>query len=153
MDDLIKFIAVLVAMLIGHPIVAWLTGELRQLRRETLDKKIEELKNKADKGLKDLEKIEDLSKSLEKNEKGKAGKIIGGLVGLFERFIITITFLYWQNSFLIVIAIWVGARVIGRWDRRDENDEGAFGSFLLGTGVSILFALAIAMLAKWIIAK
>ena len=124
MEFLIKTIAVILAMVIGHPIMFWLTEVLRGLRNE--------------------DKLEG-----EKPETKKSGsKKISVILGYIERGLVATIWFWGHYEF---IGFWFAGKVIGNWDRRDDKDRGAFGSYLIATVVSISLAVIISISAEQII--
>jgi len=123
MDLLIKFIAVLIAMLLGHPLLFWVTERLRDIRNK--------------------DKEENEKPEIKKDGSGK----ITFILGLLERGL-TATIWFWGRYEFI--GFWFAGKVIGNWDRRKDSDQGAFGGYLIATTISILFAVSVAIFAEWL---
>lgn len=124
MELLVKIIAVVAAMVIGHPIMYWVTEVLRDIRNR--DKK------EADK----------------KEEKMPGSRKITTILGYLERGIIVVIWFWGRYEF---IGFWFAGKVIGNWDRREGEDQGAFSGYLIATTVSILLAIVVAISAEQVI--
>ena len=85
-------------------------------------------------------------RELRNEPKSEVGERIAKWLGFFERAIIVLIWFWGQYQF---IGFWFAGKIIGNWNRRDKNDEGAFSSYLLTTGISILCAVAVAATTEY----
>jgi len=58
----------------------------------------------------------------------------------------------WFLGYPQFIAVWLTAKVVGRWGERAES-RGKLGRFLFGAGLSISIAVVFALVAEWLITK
>jgi len=83
-----------------------------------------------------------------KNKKSDEQKQVSKYLGFLERFIYVVT--WWLNEPMF-IGLWLTAKAVGHWKRQDQKQGEGFTYFLLLSGISIIFAVAVAILAEEII--